>query len=231
MTGLATGLTLALYNLLVFGSATHLGYSDTVNFPEVHRGIIGVSIPRPGVLLELLVGTHRGLLLVAPLLALVPLGWLAGVRRWQTSTMALVVTVPATFLLINAGFAYWDAGASTGPRYVAPSLPFLALALVPLWDCAGRALRGVLLITALVSFTLSLICAATDMTAPTSVKAPLTDSVLPRFFAGDLHNIMFLAGGAGWAWLILLPLAWVAVVRLVGLLRWPQPAASAPHAC
>ena len=82
---------------------------------------------------------------------------------------------------------------STGPRHLTPMLPFMALALVPLWQAAGARGRVRLLVLASVSFVLSFMCATTMMTcllvyAGAPVRNELTDFVLPAFLQGEVHH-------------------------------------------
>ncbi len=119
--------------------------------------------------------------------------------------MALpLIGVPAAFFLINAGYVYWDGGASTGPRHLTPMLPFLGLALVPLWEWADRAVRVVLGALAGLSAALSFMCATTIMAVPvllgnTRIQDELFDFVLPAFWGGQVHNIWAPLGAGGTA--------------------------------
>ncbi len=79
--GAAAAVPLAAYNLLAFGSFAHLGYSDETRFIGMRSGLFGVSLPRADVAGELLFGTHRGILWIAPLLLVIPVAWPLAVRR------------------------------------------------------------------------------------------------------------------------------------------------------
>ncbi len=133
----------------------------------MQTGFFGVSLPRADIALALLGGTKRGILWIAPILLVTPFAWIAAWRRFGAPLTAALVAIPVAFLLINSGYAYWDGGESTGPRHLTPMLPFIALALVPLWQTTGPRMRAALLALASVSFTLSLMCAVTMMTCPT----------------------------------------------------------------
>ena len=204
--GLAAFLPLIAYNLWAFGTPAHFGYSDVVGFDGMKQGLFGVSLPRPEVLWALLFGIRRGLVWLSPLLALIPLAWLACRHRLAPVLLAVLIAVPLATLLIVSGYAYWDGGASTGPRHVIPALPFACLALAPLWDHAGHRARIAMLCLALVSFALSLIAASVDMTALPGVENPLADILLPRFLAGDIHTLLILVGGHGLQGLLVVPL-------------------------
>ncbi len=78
LAGVPFALILALYHLAAFGSALKTGY-DFVYLPEFAEGMAvnyGVTAPRLDVLIELLVGRHRGLYLASPIMLLATVGLL-----------------------------------------------------------------------------------------------------------------------------------------------------------
>jgi hypothetical protein len=193
-------LPFAVYNLLAFGSVTHLGYSDVVGFDGMRIGLFGVSLPRADVAVALLLGARRGILWIAPLLLVVPFAWYAAFRRFGLPLTAALVAIPLAYLLINSGYAYWDGGQSTGPRHITPMLPFIGLALAAFWDFASRRLRACLLGLAIISSVISLMCATTMMTCPWVydgkwVENELFEFVLPAFLGNQVHDLLALAGG------------------------------------
>jgi hypothetical protein len=227
LAGVVTLVPLGLYNAWCFGSPLHLGYSDVVGFDGMQQGMFGITLPKPEVLFGLLFGQHRGLLWIAPLLFAAPVALRASFRRWPGEFGAVLLAVPVLLLLVNAGYAYWDGGASTGPRHLTPAMPFLALAFAPLWDAAGRRQRQALVALAVLSFALSFICAVVTMVSPIYVDHPLPAYLLPRFFGGIVHTVLELIGfeGLGPLLLVALPL-WLGVRRIAGLLD-PVPAGGA----
>ena len=121
---------------------------------------------------------------------------------------------------MNAGYSYWNGGDSTGPRHLVPALPFIALPLARLWDAAPRPLRSLFVLLLIISVITSLACVAVDMWISPTIARPLQDSVLPRFFSGDLPRTLT-ARLFGWhGALALLPLAtaW-SIIALPPLLR------------
>jgi len=232
--GLAAAVPLGVYNMLAFGSVTHIGYSDEVGFYRMHSGFFGIGVPRADVAGELLFGEHRGILWIAPLLVVVPVAWVLAIRRFGPAMALPLIAVPVSFFLINAGYVYWDGGASIGPRHLTPMLPFVALSLVPLWEWADRAVRVVLGLLAAASGALSLICAATSMAVPNRLSGePITnellDYTLPLIRGGQVHNIWAPYGDGGTASVLVLVLPVIAGILLSGVLplisrQVPSPA-------
>ncbi len=225
--GVLAAIPMGVYNTMVFGGVTQVGYSRMVGFEGMQRGLFGVVWPDPNVAALLLIGSKRGLLLLSPLLVLAPLAWFAS-RRLPAEMLALTIAIPLIFLAVNAGYAYWDGGASTGPRHLTAALPFLALAFAPLWDHAGRPMRTLLLALAALSLAISTLCATTVMGAPIWDDNPLPNYIWPRFASGDTHNILAIAGDAGHRWLGILLLPWLIAARSVGLLPASRRIAGAP---
>jgi hypothetical protein len=219
--GVAAAVPFALYNALAFGSVLHIGYSEEVGFIRMHSGLFGVSLPRADVAGELLFGTHRGILWLAPLLLVVPVAWVLALRRFGPVMAIPLLGVPCAFFLINAGYVYWDGGASTGPRHLTPMLPFLAFALVPLWEWADGAVRAVLAALAGLSAALSLMCATTIMSVPPMlehkrINDELFDFVFPAFWSGQVHNAWAPLGAGGIASVGILVLPVIAGILLSG---------------
>jgi hypothetical protein len=126
----------AAYNWACFGAPWRIGYSTLV--PSrfsigMSRGIFGVGVPRLGALWEITFGGFRGLFPLSPILLLALAGAVWGAIRssWKIEAR-LALAIFAAFLLLNSGYAFWDGGASLGPRHMVPALPFLALGLLGL---------------------------------------------------------------------------------------------------
>jgi hypothetical protein len=191
--GVLAVLPLLVHNKLAFGAPFELGYSKVVGFAGMAQGFMGLSVPRAGIVYELLFGRHRGILWVAP----IGLAWpfaLWACRRWLSlATAAVLVLVPLSFLLINAGYYYWDGGYSTGPRFLTPALAFICLPLAFLWMSVRRAWLGAVLALAGLSGLVTLVCISVDMTAPRYYADPLFDYLLPRFLAGRIHDVYTMA--------------------------------------
>ncbi|WP_374126277.1 hypothetical protein [Sphingomonas sp. 28-62-11] len=72
--GIVAGLPMIAYNLIAFGVPIRFGYSGVVGFDGMQQGFFGLTYPKLPVLFELLFGPRRGLIWVAPVLAVAPLG-------------------------------------------------------------------------------------------------------------------------------------------------------------
>jgi hypothetical protein len=182
---LACAAVLGLYDRAAFGSPLALGYRHVVGWTGMQQGVLGVGAPRLDVLLELLVRPFRGLLPLAPALALAPLGlarWLA--RPGTRAPAAVAVAIAGYYLLLNAGYVYWDGGWTYGPRLLAPGVPFLCLGLAPLWTGARAWLRGAALALALAGFVQALGAVAVTPQISSAVRRPVTGLVLPALLAG-----------------------------------------------
>ncbi|WP_425230885.1 hypothetical protein [Sphingomonas sp.] len=206
--GFVALLPLLAYNMMAFGTPFRLGYQGVVGFEGMNRGLFGLSWPDPAVLLQLIAGTRRGLLWVAPVLVVAPLGLLdlgARDRRlaWAAGGGALVV------LLVNAGYFYWDGGNATGSRHAVPAIGLLAIGLAPFWaqlrTRAGRIATASLLGVAI---AINLLIAACDIFAPPSDPWPLRWVWTQHLARGDITSVASdWLGWPGWAGLMV----WVAI--------------------
>ncbi|MBX9815781.1 MAG: hypothetical protein K2X76_13860 [Sphingomonas sp.] len=166
------------YNLIAFGQPFRIGYAGVVGWDGMRQGLFGLTYPKPLVLLELLIGSRRGLLWVAPVLLLAPAGLAGLIAARRTRDLGVMAAAgAATVLLVNAAYVYWDGGFSTGPRHSLPAVPLLALGLGALWAARPRWRAGIALLL-LLSIALNLAIAATDIFAPDDKPFPIWDPVL-----------------------------------------------------
>jgi hypothetical protein len=145
---------LMLYDKAAFGSYFHVAYAD---LPKHHRGFFGINLPNPKVAAELLFSS-RGLLTLAPVLALSVAGTVWLYRRGRRAEALVIGAVGLLFLVYNSGYYLPYGGQVPGPRFLITALPFLAVPLA----LAYRRLPGP---------TLALAAASTVcLTVPTLVK-------------------------------------------------------------
>ncbi len=216
-------LVLCSYQILAFGSPFNLGYTHH-DFPgstiesSMKVGFVGLTYPKWHALYEILVGKQRGLLPLSPVLALAPLGFVILWRNPDARKSAIAAAaISLYFVLLNAAFRDWWGGWAVGPRYLSLGLPFLCVALAPLWTWSDRIFRSVLAMLALFGATLSLIAVSTNPMPPFLFgqhKSPMQELLWPAFCLGhipirrDDWNLGLRAGLSGLASLLPLLLIW-----------------------
>lgn len=206
---------LLIYNQLAFASPFRMGYSQVQGFAGMQQGFFGIGFPQPMVLGELLFGHFRGLLPLAPVLLLVPIGLWAMFKYLPTRSVAIVITgVVLSFLLINAGYYYWDGGSSTGPRHLVAALPLASLALAFAWP-PGWPAKAVALLLLTVSLFIALVAASVDPMSPPWLAEPFFGYLLPNFMQGGWLSAMLTAS-----------MIWVGFA-IVGL--WPERSGAERH--
>lgn len=183
----ACAVVLGVYHWACFGSPFHVAYTSEEGFAAMKVGFFGLSMPTAIRLRQILTGEYRGLLPLAPVLAVAPIG-LALLMRKRVSRDAAVVAVliAAFYLLLNSSYYYWEGGWSYGPRHISPAIGFVCLGLAPLWThgrLAGRVVLGGL---AVYGVALSLIAVATMPQPPGSMYQPVSQLLWPAFEAGKL---------------------------------------------
>jgi hypothetical protein len=125
------------FNWWTLGSPFRLAYGDAV--AEIGRsghaeiglnedGFFGITLPRLEDAIDLLVG-GRGVLVLTPVLAMAVVGVVLMHRRGHRAAAWTAGGVALAYFLYNAG--YWQpfGGGTPGPRFLVPTLPFLALGL------------------------------------------------------------------------------------------------------
>lgn len=214
--GLAGLLPLFVYNWLVFHSPFKLGYSEVVGFAGMKVGLFGLTVPDPMVIVEILFGLRRGMLPLAPVLLLLPLGWWA---MWQRPNLrgllGITLGLTLSFVLVNASYYYWDGGSSTGPRHIVAVLPVLSIALAFALP-RNLVVRVVALLLLATSLVISAAVPGIEQFAPAGLSFPLWDPILTG-----------LMKGAGWDGLVRMLLPWIGFAVLPFLRERPvAPAAT-----
>ena len=178
---------LVVYNWIAFGALVYIPYaSEQGSYDAMRTGIFGVNMPSLDTARELFLGSYRGLLPLAPVLALTPVGYWFVIRDARTRAAAIIAAACAlSYILLASGYAYWSGGWSYGSRHLGPALPFLCLGLAPLWMRGGRVVRAAILALALVGIGESLIAVATTPQPPNDVMRPMAELLWPAFKSGD----------------------------------------------
>lgn len=220
LAGVVALLPLALYNLLAFGTPFRVGYSGVVGWEGMHQGLFGLGVPRPRVLQSILFSFRLGLIWVAPVLALAPLGLWAWGRDPQRRALAITAAGSAlVVLLVNAAYVYWGGGNTTGPRFAIPAVGPLALGLAAEWMRSNtRGERWAMTLLLGVSIAINACIASADIFAPPVTTFPVWQWVIAGNFAGGFLRTVpsewfgwsTWAGFACWAALALPALGWLA---------------------
>ena len=215
--GLPLVLALAIYNTAAFGSPLTFSYEFS-EFAIHDEGFLGAQLPDPGMTWTVLFG-ERGLFLLTPVVLLGAIGCVFLLRKRHGQDVqrdaAVALALLVAFVGLMGGWNNPTGGASPGPRYVVPALPFLALGVAWLWErawpvvalaaAAGAATMGI------ATFTLPL--AQQPYFEPVAMRYWL-DRAADGEWAPSL--LTELAGGA--SWLLAPPL--VAAVVLTSWLLW-----------
>jgi hypothetical protein len=190
-------LLIVVYNLVCFGKPFTTNYSH--QNPLFGGGDLasfgGFGWPQWDVLLALLFSPFRGIFFDSPLLLMGVLGLAFLFREPRLRAEAWVCAfIIGVFLLINSSYSGWHGGFTTGPRYLIPALPFLALPTVLGFV---RFLKTTCVL-AVFSVAVAFMVTAVDPQSPVGVHPnvrvegkplwqydSLTEYILPLFFKGD----------------------------------------------
>jgi hypothetical protein len=228
---LAGVLPLLAYNLVAFGSITTLSYTNAVN--EQGRsghatlglngdGLFGIAAPKPRYALELLL-SPRGLLVITPVAVMGLLGTLLLWRRGRRSEASVILAIVATYFVYNSGYWLPMGGGSPGPRFLIPTLPFLALGVAVAWrrwpgpTLALAVASAVTMIAATVTYPLVTFGHTADWTQRADA-ANFQHTVLSLF---GLDNGFLAVAPVLAAFVVAAVLAWRSAPRLrVGISGW-----------
>jgi hypothetical protein len=180
--GIPLAVVLVAYNWLTFGGPFSIGYQYTPTFASQNaQGLVSIVWPELDTTLALLF-SERGLLRLAPWLALAPVGLLALRRREVRFEVVLAAVICAAFLAYNSGALNPFGGWTPGPRYLMPALPFAAVLVA----CIPTRLRLFAIPLMLVAVALVFVATVTMPNAPERYTDPLSELWLPRLLTGQV---------------------------------------------
>ena len=181
---------LMLYNWGAFGGPFFMSYQgyklpENQQFPEQAVGFVGITYPRLNILWNVLIDPQRGLFFCNPVLLLIIPGLVYFWRSGKHAEFYVVLEAILAFVLFNASFGEsivsWGGGTATGPRQVAPAMPFFALALIflpPTYNYLMAGLAGL-------STLYMLAAISTNPHFPYEYGNPVWQFALPHYFRGD----------------------------------------------
>ena len=124
-------LLLGAYDWAAFGAPWHLSYRYLANEYTARQtaGFFGIHVPHLHSV-WLVLGGNEGLLVVSPVVLAGAYGLVLLGRRHPAEALVCAAIV-AVFFVVDTGYFAPYGGLSPGPRFLVPSLPFLALGLGP----------------------------------------------------------------------------------------------------
>jgi hypothetical protein len=175
-------LLLAIYQKICFGSFLTLSLANEDQRFLTRGAAFGIfHLPTLDAIFGISVSAYRGLFFFAPVLIMAIGGAILWFRdRDDRRGLAAVVLIFAIFFAINASFNGWEGGFGIGARYLVPTIPLLALAML---RCRGW-LRPMLVVLAAIAFAINFAATAVDPQPSGSIPRPLTQYIFPLLIHG-----------------------------------------------
>ena len=183
-------LLLGFYNMLAFGSPLEMGYFHhaTPRFAQVHSkdNPLGLQLPDMTIVGALIWSEHRGLLMFAPIVALMPLGLGVMFRRGEKAAAVVLGLIMLSIFCVNLSYPEWTGGWSTGPRFLVPLLPFALLAVSGLLAVAPRWMIGLAIVLSIVGWVEMTLFVGVGARIPEPITRPFRDAVWPLWTGAPL---------------------------------------------
>lgn len=185
---LPAAIVLGVIHQLCFGRpwAFPYGHLENLDFQAQHmRGFHGLGMPSFSAFVGILFQPGFGFLVCSPFLALAVLATGALVVRGPRAEGLLFTAVAIALVIFLAGIPNWHGGWSVGPRYIATTVPFLAISLAYVGRSAlvgQRAIRWtwpVLCGLVLIGILMNAPAAVIYPQYPTQLRNPIFQLVLP----------------------------------------------------
>ncbi len=187
--GAIPAIALAAYHATVFDGAFTTGYAFST---QPHRGsgaFMGIGAPRLDAIVGITFSPYRGLFFTAPWLLLALPGWFWLWKRARPEA-AVGLFVAGAFFWMNVSLLDWQGGWASGPRYLAPSLPFWVVGVAGVFLAVTERHRKRLgwAFVALAGLSAAFMLVATSVGPEVSerIERPYAEHLIPRFVAGDL---------------------------------------------
>jgi hypothetical protein len=216
-------LPLAAFNTWAFGSPFELSYENAVIEPGASghdvigandEGLFGLTFPGLRAAAELL-ASDKGLLVLTPLAAAGVGGLVVLLRGPARREAILALGLVVAFLVYNSSYFLPFGGWVPGPRFLIPSLPFLALGF-------AAALRAAPLTTAALAVPSVLVMAGATLAEPLTMPGVGVGLWLDRWREAGFTNTVVTEAGGGSGWVAVGPVL-LLLVAAVGLAAWSLP--------
>jgi len=199
-------LPLFAYNQWAFGSPATNSYSNAVDVQGFSGhdtlglnsgGFFGIGIPDPHAALELLLAP-RGIITITPVVVAGLYGVWMMRKNGRRAEANVIIAIVALFFIYDTGYWLPFGGGTPGPRFLIPTLPFIALGFAEAW-------RRIPATTLVLSATGFVVMTAALVTYPL-VGAGNLYQWQERALNNTFQHTILSALGLGDGWLTIIPL-------------------------